>query len=153
MATPCPRPQSFPPARRPFRAWLRLFLYLWAFFPGTFLGLCWLPLALIAGGRCRFVRGCLEIHGGPVTWFLRHGCPWSYGISAMTLGHVVIGQDENCLDYSRDHEHVHVRQYERWGPLFLPAYAAASAWAWYRGDDPYRGNRFEREAYGNHQVG
>jgi hypothetical protein len=40
-----------------------------------------------------------------------------------------------------------VRQCERWGPLFLPAYAIASLSAWVRGRDPYEGNRFEREAF------
>ena len=134
---------------QPPRAWRRsLLAYAWAFFPGTLLGLCCLAPALLGGGRCRRVNGCLEIHGGLVTWFLRRGLPWLRGASAMTLGHVVIGQDESCLDHSRDHEHVHVRQYERWGPLFLPAYFMASLWAWCRGKSPYWDNRFEREAYG-----
>ena len=38
-------------------------------------------------------------------------------------------------------------QYERWGPLFLLAYPAASAWAWLRGRRPYRDNAFERPAF------
>ena len=42
---------------------------------------------------------------------------------------------------------VHVRQCERWGPLFLPAYGVASLVAWARGKRPYLDNRFEREAY------
>ncbi|MDO8964417.1 MAG: hypothetical protein Q7W30_08015 [Coriobacteriia bacterium] len=45
------------------------------------------------------------------------------------------------------HEHVHVRQYERWGPFFLPAYAISSLVQLARGGDPYRDNRFERQAY------
>lgn len=65
----------------------------------------------------------------------------------MTLGHVVWGQDAKCLARSRDHEHVHVRQYERWGPLFIPAYLLASLIAWRRGLDPYMDNPFEVEAY------
>jgi drug/metabolite transporter (DMT)-like permease len=65
----------------------------------------------------------------------------------MTLGHVVLGRDENCLEDCGDHERVHVRQYESWGPLFLPAYFGSSIAALLRGDDPYLGNRFEREAY------
>jgi hypothetical protein len=51
------------------------------------------------------------------------------------------------LDHCRTHELVHVRQYERWGPLFVPAYLASSAIIWLRGGDPYRDNPFEREAY------
>ena len=49
---------------------------------------------------------------------------------------------------ARDHEHVHVRQYERWGPFMLPAYFLSSFLAWRRGGDYYLDNRFEREAYG-----
>ena len=51
----------------------------------------------------------------------------------MTLGHVVLGLDRDALEWSRDHERVHVRQCERWGPLFLPAYLLASAYLWFRG--------------------
>jgi hypothetical protein len=42
---------------------------------------------------------------------------------------------------------VHVRQYERWGPLFIPAYFAASGWAWWKGGHAYLDNPFEVEAY------
>jgi hypothetical protein len=66
----------------------------------------------------------------------------------MTLGHVVIGRDRDCLDHSRAHERIHVRQAERWGPLFIPAYLLASLFAKLRGRDAYRDNPFEREAYG-----
>jgi len=134
---------------------LRLLLYAWAFFPGTLIGLLCVPFALLGRGRCRVVRGCLEVHGGLVTKFLRDGLPWvgTGGGSAMTLGHVIIGQSQGCLDFSRDHEHIHVRQYERWGPLFLPAYLTASGWAWLRGGNAYFDNPFEREAYGRGDAG
>ena len=36
----------------------------------------------------------------------------------MTLGHTILGQTDAALDISREHELVHVRQYERWG-LFM----------------------------------
>jgi hypothetical protein len=65
----------------------------------------------------------------------------------MTLGHVVIGRNEACLDRSRAHERVHVRQCERWGPLFIPAYALASGVVLLRGGRPYLDNPFEREAF------
>lgn len=65
----------------------------------------------------------------------------------MTLGHVVIGQDESCLDRNRDHERVHVGQYERWGSLMIPLYLLSSAAARLRGAHSYWDNRFEREAY------
>ena len=66
----------------------------------------------------------------------------------MTLGHVVLGRDRASLERSRGHERVHVRQCERWGPLFLPAYGMASLIVKLRGGDAYRDNPFEREAYG-----
>jgi hypothetical protein len=65
----------------------------------------------------------------------------------MTLGHVVIGRDPVVLDRCRKHEWVHVRQYERWGPLFLPAYLLCSAWLWWHGRNPYLDNPFEVEAF------
>jgi hypothetical protein len=64
----------------------------------------------------------------------------------MTLGHVVLGTDQAALEQTRAHELAHVRQAERWGPLFLPAYLAASAWAWLAGRHYYRDNWFERDA-------
>ena len=60
---------------------------------------------------------------------------------------MVFGIDQSALDRTREHERVHVRQYERWGPLFLPAYGLASLLAARRGQHAYYGNRFEREAY------
>ena len=64
----------------------------------------------------------------------------------MTLGHVIIGRDEHCLDSCRSHEQAHVRQVERWGGAFIPAYVAASLWAWSRGKHYYLDNWFERDA-------
>ena len=64
----------------------------------------------------------------------------------MTLGHVIIGRDRGSLAYCRDHEQVHVRQVERWGPIFIPAYLLASFWAWRRGGHYYLDNVFERDA-------
>ena len=123
-----------------------MLLYLWAL-PNTLLGLLFLPLALATGGRARVVAGVLEICGGGVSIFLRRCTLLKGGASAMTLGHVVIGCDQDCLDCSRDHERVHVRQYERWGPLFLPAYLLCSLWLVCVRRHPYFDNPFEREAY------
>ena len=117
--------------------------YTWAL-PNTLLGACFLPLALLSGGRVRFERGAMEIHGGVAKWFLRRV---ARGASAMTLGHVILGQDRWALDWTRDHEHVHVGQYTRWGPFFLPAYALSSFLCWRRGLNPYRDNRFEKPAF------
>jgi uncharacterized protein (DUF2062 family) len=65
----------------------------------------------------------------------------------MTLGHVVIAGDAQSLESTRAHERVHVRQCELWGPLFVPAYLAASLWALLRGRDFYFDNWFEVEAF------
>ena len=65
----------------------------------------------------------------------------------MTLGHVVLGRSAAALDLSQAHELVHVRQYERWGPLFIPAYLLCALVLHVRGKDGYRDNPFEREAY------
>jgi tetratricopeptide (TPR) repeat protein len=75
------------------------------------------------------------------------GLPGVGSVAAITLGHVVWACDEACLEISRDHERVHVRQWERWGPFLIPLYLAAAAIAWWKGLDPYRDNPFEREAF------
>jgi uncharacterized protein (DUF2062 family) len=124
---------------------VRALAYLWAF-PTTSVGLLFVPAALV-GGRLQWVDGVLELSGGGVAYFLEHCTLLQGGASAMTLGHVVLGRDQAALDRTRSHERVHVRQVERWGPLFLPAYVIASLVAAVKGRDFYRGNRFEREAF------
>lgn len=126
---------------------LRLaFRYLWAS-PTTTVGLLFTIPALVTGGRAVRHSGVLEVHGGFATWFLRHMTLLPNGAAAITFGHVVLGRDQQCLDQTRTHERVHVRQAERWGPFFLIAYAMASLIAALRGGDAYRDNAFEREAY------
>lgn len=121
--------------------------YAWAL-PASTLGLLFIALALPTGGRLQIVRGVLEVYGGFATWFLNHGMPWmASGAAAMTLGHVVLGCNRESLARARDHEHVHVRQYERWGPFFLPLYLYFSFVLWLRGRDGYMDNPFEVEAY------
>ena len=124
--------------------------YLWAL-PNTLLGLLFLPAA--ARGGIAIVHGVVELHGPLVAAVLRRVVPIPGGAAAMTFGHVVIGRDQCALDITRVHERVHVRQYERWGPAFIPAYLTASAWAWLRGRRAYEGNYFEREAFGREGVG
>jgi len=124
----------------------RLLLYAWAL-PTTLPGLALVAIGLLTGGRATLVNGVLEAHGGIISRLLRHCVLLKGGASAMTLGHVVLGQDRQSLDISREHERIHVRQCERWGPLFIPAYLLASAYAWITGRHPYRDNPFEREAY------
>jgi hypothetical protein len=119
---------------------VRLILYAWAA-PTSLVGLVAGILTLCSGGRVQRRLGALEFHGGFARWLAD-----LVGFAAMTLGHVIIGRDPWCLEFSREHEQAHVRQVERWGILFLPAYLLASVLAWYRGGDYYRDNWFERDA-------
>lgn len=116
---------------------------LWAA-PCSLLGLAVAAATVATGGRVRRRGGVVEIHGGAARWLLEHfpGRP-----AAMTLGHTVLGLTEVALDISREHELVHVRQYERWGPAFIPAYLLSSLALWAFGRDPYHDNPFEVEAY------
>jgi VIT1/CCC1 family predicted Fe2+/Mn2+ transporter len=120
----------------------RPLVYVWAA-PTSAVGLTAGLLTLGTGGRVQVRRGTLEFHGGFARWFLERRV---VGASAMTLGHVIIGRDPRCLDACREHEQAHVRQVERWGGLFLPAYVFASLLAWRRGDHYYLDNWFERDA-------
>jgi hypothetical protein len=126
----------------------RPLVYLWTL-PTTVLGLPLAVGALLTGGGVRWVDGVLEVHGGLAALWLRWvaGLAIEGGASAMTLGHIVVGRDRKTLDATRRHERVHVRQCERWGPFFIPAYLAASAYQWARGRRAYMDNPFEREAY------
>jgi hypothetical protein len=105
------------------------------------LGLTAGALTLLSGGRVQRRRGALEFHGGFACWFAER-----IGFDAMTLGHAILGRNEVCLDVVREHEQAHVRQAERWGPAFIPAYLMASLLAWRRGGHYYRDNWFERDA-------
>ena len=125
---------------------LRVLAYLWAS-PVTAIGLLFVPLAWLSGGGAWVVCGAIEVHGGLVAALLRRGLPVLGPPAAMTLGHVILGRDRSCLDYSRRHEHVHVRQYERWGLLLVPVYLIASCVLYTQGLDPYLDNPFEREAF------
>ena len=125
----------------------RAVLILWAS-PGSLIGITAGLLSVAGGGIIRRSDHTLECHGPLLRWMLRRR---PFRARAMTLGHVIIACDQQCLDATRAHERVHVRQYERWGPAFLPAYLVSSAWLWLRGFDPYLDNPFEVEAY-NHDA-
>jgi hypothetical protein len=123
----------------------RVLRYLWAA-PYTAVGVVLGTLGLLAGGQWRIHEGVLEFFGGRIGKSLA-GMPRSLGFAAMTLGHVILAVDRSALVQLRDHEEVHVRQYERWGPLFVPAYLLSSLMQLLRGRNPYRENHFERQAY------
>ena len=124
---------------------LRLLLTLWAL-PVTLLGLIVVLMTRSSGGEVRRVDGVLEAAGGWPARMLQRGFPFSGPVAAITLGHVVVGLSKEALDATRIHERVHVRQFERWGVLFLLLYPLAGLHAWLRGGCPYRDNVFEQEA-------
>lgn len=123
----------------------KLLAYVWAL-PTTLLGLAFAIEALLTG-EIRRVDGVLEVHGRLARFFLTQCTPLKGGAVAMTLGHIVIGRSRESLDQSRRHERVHVRQCERWGPFFVPAYFLYCLLAWFRGLRAYEDNPFEREAF------
>ncbi len=65
----------------------------------------------------------------------------------MTIGHVILASSQHSYERTFEHELVHVKQYERWGPLFIPAYILASLWLIIRRKDYYRENPFEKPAF------
>lgn len=103
------------------------------------------PASLVGFALCgffdqRFVtRGILLAEGA--RWPRKLG--WRY--RAVTLGHVVLSVDE-LPERVIEHERVHVRQFERWGPLLLLMYPLASLGARLSGGDAYRDNLFEIQA-------
>jgi hypothetical protein len=117
---------------------------LWAA-PCSAVGLLFAGVVLLLGGSARPHAGTLEVRwrddDAACGRFARR-----LPFCAITLGHVIVGVTAEALDRSRAHERVHVRQYERWGLLFFPAYAASSLWQWVRGRRPYWDNVFEVEA-------
>lgn len=118
--------------------------YLWAL-PNTVAGLPLLACALV-DGHVRVHDGVLEVHGPVISTILRRCVPLRGGASAITFGHIVAARDGATLAATRVHERVHVRQCERWGPAFMPAYLLAGFVAFLRGTGAYDGNYFERQA-------
>jgi hypothetical protein len=118
--------------------------YAWAF-PATLVGLVLAVVARALGASVVARDGVLEVGGGRLATVL-HRLPQAFHFGAITFGHVIVGVDQKALDRSRAHEHVHVRQYERWGLFFFPAYLASSLQQLLRGKRFYDDNRFEKEA-------
>lgn len=104
-----------------------------------------LGLAVAAGARC-------PVHRGPDGLFLavryRPALPHA---AAFTLGNVVLVRSELAEAVARPaligHEARHSSQYALClGLPFLPLYAAAALWSWWRTGDPASRNAFERHA-------
>ncbi len=98
-----------------------------------------LAAALLGGSTPRWnpQHGCFVAAnvGGPSRFLLGQ-----IGADANTVGHVVLSTRERMTQALIAHESVHVRQIERLGPLFMPAYLWMSALY------GYRDNPFERAA-------
>lgn len=123
----------------------RLLRIVWAS-PCSLVGLVLGGLVLLCGGSVQRAGRTLEFapyrDRCPVTSRLRR-----LPFSAITFGHVILGVGLQELAQLRAHELVHVRQYERLGPLFFIAYPASSLLALIRGQCPYHDNQFEIEAH------
>jgi hypothetical protein len=125
--------------------WSRLGAYAWAS-PNTLLGLLAGLIAFLLGARVSAESHAIAFSGGHVGRWLDR-LPPELRFSAMTLGHVILAVNSMALTVSREHELVHVGQYERWGPFFLPAYLLSSLWQILRGRRAYWDNHFERQAF------
>ena len=119
--------------------------YLWVA-PCTAVGVVLGAPLLCAGASVRLQAGVLEIafsgKGRGVAGLLDR-----LPFTAITFGHVVLAATHNEHARLRDHERVHVRQYEIWGPLFFLLYPASSFFQVLRGRHAYRDNYFEIQAY------
>ncbi|HMS27118.1 MAG TPA: signal peptide prediction [Burkholderiaceae bacterium] len=119
-----------------------LFAYLWVS-PVTVFGMFFALLAYAFGAKMKWRYGVLEVAGHTRTHWLNK---LTTRYEAITLGHVILGRKHGVLKTYRSHEHVHVRQYERWGVLFPLLYVLASLLALLRGKHFYWDNVFEVEA-------
>lgn len=128
-----------------FRVGNRILRYVWAS-PYTLIGLAIGAIGLLTGGSVRRRGPVLEFYGGFVRWLIQR-LPTGELTLAMTLGHVLLGQTSASLDVAYRHELVHVRQFERWGPMMGFLYLGSSLLLWLQRRDPYLDNPFEREAY------
>ncbi len=105
---------------------VRLAAILWTS-PNTALGLGVGAVAVMLGARAQFGRNAIEFLDNPFVGAMKR--------SGVTLGHTIHyapGRDPSHVIARYDqsgrvtlgaHEHAHTLQYERWGPLFLVAYA------------------------------
>ena len=103
-------------------------------------------LVLATGGGWRRLPAAVGFYGGAAAWLLRK-VPLIGGASALTLGHVILARSADLLESTWPHEAVHVRQYERWGIFFVPAYFLCMIVLVCRRRHPYFDNPFERQAY------
>jgi hypothetical protein len=130
---------------RPVRAWLAgpfRFRDLWRSLPGDLLGravtrACGIP-APSREHDAGDVKAVLVEDPRIALWFRAHLMP----VQAQTLGRYVLSRDPLPPD-TLAHEIEHIRQWERFGPFYLPLYFGWSAVAVLRGKRAYWDNGFE----------
>jgi hypothetical protein len=133
--------------------WFRRVLVVGWALPWTMVGLAVGFFGVLTGGGMSRRGRVLEFWGGWPAQALARLPFVTGGARAITLGHTILGRSKSDLDGCRTHEFVHVRQYERWGLLFVPAYLSASLALWLIHRDPYRDNPFERQAFADSDPG
>jgi hypothetical protein len=117
----------------------------WRALPGDLLGL------MVMRG-CGIAAPTREVEAGDVAvllvedarirrWFRAQLIP----VRAQTLGRFVFARETVPADILA-HECEHIRQWERFGPFYLPLYFGSSALALLQGRRPYRDNAFESAA-------
>lgn len=129
-------------ARPEANRFLKSLVYVWTF-PTSSLALPLIVINSLTGGSTHVHQGVVEVHGRWIRRFLNLG---PFQAAALTLGHVVLNQDEMARRLYRQHELVHVCQAERWGPLFVPVYLGLAWRTWRRTGHGYWDHPWEVEA-------
>lgn len=118
-------------------------LLLWAA-PLTLFGFALALPVRVGRGHWQMLHGstlAILVRGPLADWLLlRHPAG---AMNAMALGHVVIARQQALSPRLLAHELEHVRQAQRWGPLFPLLYLGSSAWQLLRGRNAYWHNHFE----------
>jgi hypothetical protein len=124
--------------------WLKAAKLLWAS-PCSVVGVLLAAVPVALGGRATWRRGALEVtyrQSMASCGKLARALPFR----GIVFGHVILAVTDEELRRIGPHERVHVAQYERWGPLFFPAYVLSSLSQLLRGRSPYWYNHFEVQA-------
>jgi hypothetical protein len=128
----------------PKRAW-RSLRHVWRALPGDLMG-----LAVMRGCGIRAPSRVVDA-GGVSAIVVEHPNVGRYfemqmmPVQAQTLGRYVFARCP-VPEHTLEHEIEHIRQWQRFGPLYLPLYFGSSALALLRGRRPYWDNRFESAA-------
>lgn len=153
-------------AARPFGPWRRLALYVPTLLIDLLGAVVVLTIWALWGKSLHVTGGAVVAVMRASSWPAR---TWYRRWGGTTLGHFIFVK-EGC-EHVLDHELVHVEQVEAhgvvgfllglgsllagswvvalalWGCMHVVLYAGAAIVAWFRGEDPYRGNYLEEAAY------